>query len=132
MQKHIILFSLLLMFAIIGCASGVQKMRKIDPGMTQEQVDDIMGRRDSFKTVEQDGNIFTLYQYTNQFCNAHVSMYEKCDFFIIFKNGKVIETGVKDMRSNAPNMQFLYLFNYNQGSIDHNVKGTIDHNIHIR
>jgi hypothetical protein len=37
-------------------------------------------------------------------------MYEKCDFFIIFKDSKVIETGAKDVRTAKPNMQFLYIF----------------------
>jgi hypothetical protein len=94
-----------------ACASGVQKMRKINPGMSPEQVLEIMDERDSFSTVEKNGSIYTLFKYTNQFCNAHVNLYEKCDFFVIFKDGKVIETGVSNVRSAAPNMQFLYMFN---------------------
>lgn len=73
---------------LTGCASGVQQLRKVDPGMTVDQVEDAMGRRDGF-------------------CNAHVSLYEKCDFFVIFKDGKVIETGAKDVRAVSPNMQLL-------------------------
>lgn len=106
------LVSLILVGALLsGCASGVQKMRQLDPGMSSAQVDEIMGRRDSFRTIEHDGDTYTLYQYTNQFCNAHVSLNEKCDFFVILKNEKVIETGVRNVRSQMPNMQFLYLFN---------------------
>ncbi len=93
-----------------GCASGVQNMRKLDPGMTPADVEEIMGKRDSFSTVEKDGDTYTLYQYTNQFCNAHVSLNEKCDFIVIFKNNKVIETGVKNVRAQMPQMQFIYLF----------------------
>jgi hypothetical protein len=104
------LISLIAVVLLVGCASGVQKMRKLDPGMNTSEVDQIMGRRDSFRTVEYQGNAYTLYQYTNQYCNAHVSLYEKCDFFVIFKDGKVIETGVRNVRSQMPNMQFLYLF----------------------
>ena len=106
------MFLIFLLFLAVGCASGVQKMRKIDPGMTPAEIDKIMGRRDSFRSVEHEGSIYTLYQYTNQYCNAHVSLYEKCDFFIVFKDGKVIETGVRDVRSQMPNMQFMYLFHY--------------------
>jgi hypothetical protein len=97
--------------SLSACASGVQKLRKIDPGMSPEQVTEIMEDRDGFSSVEKDGSTYTLFKYTNQFCNAHVSMYEKCDFYVIFKNNKVIETGVSNVRANAPNMQFLYLFN---------------------
>ena len=75
-------------------------------------IDKIMGRRDSFKSADKDGNTFTLYQYTNQFCNAHVNLHEKCDFFVIFKNGKVVEAGVRDIRNNAPKMQYIHLFQY--------------------
>lgn len=103
---------ILLAMLLTGCASGVQKMRKLDPGMSADQVDEIMGRRDSFRTTEYNGDSYTLYQYTNQFCNAHVTLNEKCDFFVILKNGKVVETGVRNVRSQMPNMQFLYLFNY--------------------
>ena len=107
-----ILAVILISVFIASCASGVQNMRKLNPGMSPSEVDQIMGKRDSFSTVEKAGDIYTLYQYTNQFCNAHVSMYEKCDFFVIFKNNKIIETGVKNVRSNMPQMQFIHLFQY--------------------
>lgn len=107
MKYFIIIFTLIF---LSSCASGVQKMRKLNSGMTPAEVDRIMGERDGFSSVEKDNNIYTLYKYTNQFCNAHVSLAEKCDFFIIFKNNKVIETSVKNVRVNNPNMQFIYLF----------------------
>ena len=103
---------LLLSIFMTSCASGVQKMRKLNPGMSPSEVNIIMEERDSFSTVEKDGDTYTLYQYTNQFCNAHVSLNEKCDFFVIFKNNKLIETGVKNVRSNMPQMQFIHLFQY--------------------
>jgi len=101
-----------LMLLLIGCASGTQVMQKIDPGMSPQEVEELMGRRDSFKTVEKDGSMYTLYQYTNRYCNANQSLWDKCDFFIIFKNNKVIETGVASVRSHNPNMHFMYLFQY--------------------
>lgn len=102
--------TLLIAFILTSCASGVQKLRKIQPGMSAVEVDEIMGERDGFRIAEQNGSRFTLYSYINQYCNAHVSMYDKCDFFVIFKDNKVIETGTKDVRSNAPNMHYLYVF----------------------
>jgi len=110
------IFSIIIVLTAIiligGCASGVQKMRKLNPGMSPSDIDQIMGKRDSFSTVEKNGDIYILYQYTNQFCNAHVSIYEKCDFFVIFRNNQLIETGVKNVRSNMPKMQFIHLFQY--------------------
>jgi hypothetical protein len=99
-----------LLSCIVGCASGTQMLRKIDPGMSPQRVDEIMGRRDGFTTAAKDGHKYTLYQYINRYCNAHVSLYDKCDFYVIFKDDRVIETGTKDVRSNSPNMQLLYIF----------------------
>ncbi len=98
------------MLVIIGCASGTQLLRQINPGMSPAQVEELMGRRDGFSFAERDGHKYTLYQYVNRYCNANVSLYDKCDFFVIFRDDQVIETGVKDVRSASPNMQFLYIF----------------------
>lgn len=105
-----LVFSIFILLFLVGCASGTQMLRKVDPGMSPQQVDEIMGRRDGFSSAERGSDTFTLYRYTNKYCNAHVSLYDKCDFFVIFKNDHVVETGVKDIRSNSPNMQFLYIF----------------------
>jgi hypothetical protein len=96
-----------------GCASGLQKLRKIDPGMSTTDVEAIMGRRDSFATAEHEGRQFMLHKYTNRLCNAPVSLYEKCDFYVIFRDSAVVETGVSGVRSNPPSMQLLYLFRVN-------------------
>jgi hypothetical protein len=104
-------YLLIIIFLITACASGVQKLRRIDPGMTPQEVDVIMGPRDGFKVVEKEDNNFLLYRYINHLCNGHVSIREKCDFFVVFKNNKVIETGVKDVRGGDSSMQFLYIFN---------------------
>jgi len=100
----------ILALAIMGCASGTQLLGKIDPGMSSAQVEEIMGNRDAFSSAERDGHKYTLYQYINRYCNANRSLWDKCDFFIIFKDDRVIETGVKDVRSANPNMQFMYIF----------------------
>ena len=102
--------AIILALMLLGCASGTQVMRKIDPGMSSAQVEEIMGRRDGFSSAERDGHKYTLYQYINRYCNANQSLWDKCDFFIIFKDDRVIETGVKDVRSANPNMQFMYIF----------------------
>ena len=83
---------LLLVVVLSGCASGLQNMAKINPGMSMNDVTEIMGNRDSFKNVQKDGHEYTLFKYTNRHCNLHTSLREKCNFSIIFKNGKVIET----------------------------------------
>jgi hypothetical protein len=111
MKLFRIIVTLSLAIVCIACASGVQKMGKIQPDMTPAEVNEIMGDRDGFKTVEKDGATFTLFQYTNQLCNGHVSVNEKCDFYVIFKNQRVIEIGTKYVRGAAPRMNFMYIFN---------------------
>jgi len=95
-----------------ACASGTQVLRQVDPGMSSAQVEQIMGKCDGFSSVERDGHTYTLYQYINRYCNWNQSMWDKCDFFIILKDDRVIETGVKDVRSANPNMQFMYIFKH--------------------
>ena len=108
-MKYITLAALII--SISGCASGVQKLRKIEPGMSSAEVNEIMGQRNGFKTAEKNGSSFVLYEYTNQLCNGHISIHEKCDFFVVFKDGKVIETGTKNVRANAPQMTYISIFN---------------------
>jgi hypothetical protein len=105
-----VLISILTLIFIVACPSGTQMLRKIEPGMSPQEVDAVMGRRDGFSAVQRDGDNFVLYQYINRLCNAHVNLHEQCDFYVIFKNDHVIETGAKDVRSSSPSMQFLYIF----------------------
>ncbi len=109
-KKSILLFISLF---LISCASGVQNLRKIEPGMTSSEVESLMGRRDGFSSAQHEGDTYVLHKYINRLCNAHVSIYDKCDFYIIYRNGFVIETGVSNVRSTPPNMAFLYLFKLN-------------------
>jgi hypothetical protein len=88
-------------------------LRKVDPGMSYSEVQKVMGKRDSFSTAVNNGSTYALHKYTNRLCNGHVSIDEKCDFYIVYENDLVIETGVSDVRSVPSNMQFLYLFNVN-------------------
>ncbi len=58
----------------------------------------------------RDGSIYTLNRYENRLCNPNLSFWDNCDFLVIFKNGKVAETGVKEGRNLSPNMELLSLF----------------------
>lgn len=109
MKKLIVI---VLIASIFGCASGVQLLRRVEPGMSPSQVDEIMGRRDSFRSAEYDGSNYTLYEYHNRYCNAHRSLYDKCDFYVIFEDDRVVETGVREVRSQMPNMHYLHVFQH--------------------
>ncbi len=102
--------ALLLILSSYGCLSGLQLLRQVDAGMSIEEIEVIMGRRDGFSTVQRDGHEYTLFQYINKLCDPTVNNRDYCDFYIILKDGYVIETGAKNVRSSSPNMQFLYIF----------------------
>lgn len=88
-----------------GCATTNNDRRaQVQPGMTQESVDRIMGPRDSFSSNSKDGATFTVFQYLNRTCNANVSLTIRCDYFIVFRDGKVVETGVRNERQTLPRM----------------------------
>ena len=38
----------------------------------------------------------------NRLCNPNLSFWDKCDFFVIFENGRVIETGLKEGQNLQP------------------------------
>jgi len=108
--RNALIVTVMFLISLTSCASGIQKLRKIDPGMTMAEVEAVMGRRDSFSSAEHEGHSFVLHKYTNRLCNGHVSLQEKCDFYIVYRDNSVVETGVSGVRSNPPAMQFLYLF----------------------
>jgi len=97
------------LFFVSGCVSGTQLLSQVDQGMSTSQVEEIMGKRDAFSFAERDGHKYALYHYINRYCNWNQS-WDKCDFFVIFKDDKVIETGAKDVRSANVGMQFMYIF----------------------
>ena len=101
---------------IISSAESIQAMQKVKPLMTSSQVEQIMGASDSFKVAQKDGNDYVLNQWTNRLCNnwwnrvpAHGE--DKCTFYIVFKDDKVIEKGVSNItKGYSPNISFMYLF----------------------
>ena len=101
---------IVLLFFLVGCASGTQKLKKIDPDMSSQQVEEIMGQQDGYMTAEKDGHEYLLYKYLNRYCDINVSLYDKCDYYVIFEDNRVIETKEQSIRSREPHMRFYHLF----------------------
>ncbi len=78
--------------------------------MTFTEVESAMGYSDSVKTAWKDKSIYTLYRYDNRLCNPNLSAWDRCDFLVIFKNGKVVQSGVKEDASYSPHLTLLSLF----------------------
>jgi hypothetical protein len=99
-----------LIFVLVACASAFNDLKRVEPGITFAEVEAVMGHRDVSKSVRSEGSLYELYRYENRLCSPNLSFWDRCDFLVIFRNGKVAETGVKEGRSYSPDMAFLSLF----------------------
>ncbi len=99
-----------LIFLLVACASTFFNLKRVERGMTSGEVEAIMGKKHDIKTVDREGSVYTLYRNENRLCNPNLSFWDRCDFLVILKNGKVIETGVKEGGGYSPNMALLPLF----------------------
>jgi hypothetical protein len=108
LPKEVLLIPLV--FLLVACASTFENLKRVEQGMTSREVEAVMGSRHGAKTVEKGGSVYTLYRYENRLCNPNLSFWDKCDFLVIFKNGGVIETGMKEGKSYSPHMALLSLF----------------------
>ncbi len=108
LPKEFILIPLI--FLLVACASTFFNLKKVERGMTSGEVEAIMGSYHGAKTIEKEGFVYTLYRYEDHLCNPNLSFWDRCDFLVVFKNGKVIETGVKQGGSYSPNLAHLSLF----------------------
>lgn len=89
MQKLVVLF---LALFLVGCVVTGEKVTRLDPGMSQEQVTKIMGKPDGF---QQRGG-YTIYKYTNRLISGW--SWDRADYSFIFKDGKLIEYGAGEVR----------------------------------
>lgn len=77
---------------ISACATGEHIVR-LEPGMSKDQVIEIMGRPDGFKA--QDG--YEVLRYTNRLISGW--SWDKADYNIIMKDGKLVEYGAGEVRT---------------------------------
>ena len=79
-------------FVVGACATG-SKIKKIDPGMSQSSVKNIMGQPDGFKKIGE----FTVYTYTNRLISNW--SWDRTDYSFIFdKDDELIEYGAGEIR----------------------------------
>jgi hypothetical protein len=89
MYKIVILTITLMLF---GCVTG-EKITRVDPEMSQEEVVRVMGKPDGF----QKRGEYTIYKYTNRLISGW--SWDRTDYSFIFdKDGKLIEYGAGEVR----------------------------------
>ncbi len=91
--SHICICFMLCVFfiTITGCATG-EKATRLSPGMSQTDVAGILGNPDGFR-AEGD---YTILKYTNRLISGW--SWDRADYFVILKNGKVVEYGSGEVR----------------------------------
>ena len=98
---------LVLSLLLISCATG-EKVTRLDPGMSQDRVVQIMGKPDGF---QQRGE-YTIYKYTNRLISGW--SWDRTDYSFIFKDGKLIENGAGEIRErNVGGMHSVFIYQMN-------------------
>jgi len=75
-----------------ACATG-ERIIRLEPGMSKNQVVDVMGRPDGFKAEGE----YEVLRYTNRLISGW--SWDRADYNIILKDGKLVEYGAGEVRT---------------------------------
>lgn len=97
---------LVLVSLLSGCVTG-QQVTRLDPGMSQERVTQIMGKPDGF---QQRGE-YTIYKYTNRLMSGW--SWDRTDYSFVFKDDKLVEYGTGEVRErNVGGVKSLFIHQF--------------------
>ncbi len=100
------IFILLFSVFLSGCVTGII-VEQIKPGMSFEQVQNVMGSPDVFQKRDN----FTIYKYTNRFVSSWWP-WDKTDYVFIFDDGKLVEYGAGAIRERTSESGVKRVFLY--------------------
>ncbi|WP_219909547.1 hypothetical protein [Chromobacterium haemolyticum] len=86
--------------ALVGCATG-EKMSSLRPGMTRTEVVSILGEPDGFKA---EGDSAAL-KYSHRLASGWA--WDRADYFVILKDGRVTEYGQGEVRVKQNNTMVI-------------------------
>ncbi len=93
-MRKVLILSIIL--ALIGCATG-DRISKLKTGMLEDRAAHIMGKPD---WVEKRGE-YVVFRYEDRLLEYYPS-YARVDFYVIAKNGLVVDFGIGKIRSELP------------------------------
>jgi hypothetical protein len=93
-------FVAIIVSVLVSCTTG-EKISQVQPGMTMGQVKAILGRPDGFRQV---GDV-TYYQYSNRLTSGW--SWDKGDYEVAFRNGRVASYGPTGIRPNPVQRQVV-------------------------
>lgn len=99
------IFILLFSIFLSGCVTG-KPAEQIKPGMSFEQVQNVMGSPDVFQKRDN----FTVYKYTNRFVSSWP--WDRKDYVFIFDDGKLVEYGAGEVRERTSESGVKRVFLY--------------------
>ncbi len=67
-------------------------MTRLHPGMTKNEVVQVLGRPEGYKEVEGH----EVFRYSNRLTSGW--SWDRADYNVIFKNGRVVEYGAGEVR----------------------------------
>lgn len=82
---------------VLGCVTG-EKITRVEPGMSKAEVIDILGRPDGYWSEGE----YEALQYTNRLISGW--SWDRADYGIILKSGRVTGFGAGHVRQGGPNM----------------------------
>ena len=86
----VLLFSISI---LVGCFHGEQ-IRRVQPGMSIDEVKSIMGPQEGYRTIGE----YEIYSYYNKLISGWA--WDRADYHYIVKDGKVVEYGAGEIRQN--------------------------------
>ena len=105
-NKQIVMLSLVCCL-LFSCITG-EKITNLRPGMSENEVTNIMGNPDGFKVREG----FTVFTYTNRLMSGWSN--DRADYHVILKGTKLVEYGAGEVREkNVGGVQSLFIWNMN-------------------
>lgn len=89
MNRILMLLVGLMMLAGLGCATTPRKVKKLELGMTPEQVKDAAGDPYAIRAakVYEDGHTEEVWEYISRFA------INPKDYWLFFKDGKLVQWG---------------------------------------
>ena len=90
-----------------ACVTG-DKVRSLQPGLTQQQVIARLGKPDGF--YSQPGNVEIL-RYSNQLMSGW--SWDRADYDCVLKDGKLVSYGPSTVRQNRPPVNSVLLLTPN-------------------
>jgi hypothetical protein len=98
-KLHIALLVAVLAGAV-GCVTG-DKMTRLQPGMAKADVTKTLGNPDGYQSLGE----YEALKYSNRLMSGF--SWDRGDYFVVLKNGVVVEYGVGTVREKSPNSNVL-------------------------